>query len=123
MSKPVPGEPGETPAQKQARFAAADAVQAKINAEEKAKLEAMVPKVPTRPTMRVAPDKLVQAAMRVAPDKLVQASMRAKKANIAEKLAALTPMKKAAGGAAKVRKDMMSPEGKILNAMNKVRGK
>ena len=111
MSKPVPGEPGETPAQKQARFAAADAVQAKINAEEKAKLEAMVPKVPTRPTMRVAPDKLVQA------------SMRAKKANIAEKLAALTPMKKAAGGAAKVRKDMMSPEGKILNAMNKVRGK
>jgi hypothetical protein len=34
-----------------------------------------------------------------------------------------TPMKKAAGGAAKVRKGMMSPEGKILHAMNKVRGK
>jgi hypothetical protein len=33
------------------------------------------------------------------------------------------PKKKAAGGAAKVRKDMMSPEGKILHAMNKLRGK
>jgi hypothetical protein len=33
------------------------------------------------------------------------------------------PMKKAAGGAAKVRKGMMSPEGKIIDAMNKVRGK
>jgi len=33
------------------------------------------------------------------------------------------PIKKAAGGAAKVRKGMMSPEGKILHAMNKVRGK
>jgi len=31
--------------------------------------------------------------------------------------------RKAAGGAAKVRKDMMSPEGKILHAMNKIRGK
>jgi hypothetical protein len=34
-----------------------------------------------------------------------------------------TPIKRAAGGAAKVRKDMMSPEGKILHAMNKLRGK
>jgi hypothetical protein len=32
-------------------------------------------------------------------------------------------MKKAAGGAAKVRKGMMSPEGKIMDAMNKIRGK
>ena len=46
-----------------------------------------------------------------------------KKATTAEKLAAPTPMKKAAGGAAKVRKGMMSPEGKILHAMNKIRGK
>jgi hypothetical protein len=34
-----------------------------------------------------------------------------------------SPLKKAAGGAAKVRKGMMSPEGKILHAMNKIRGK
>jgi hypothetical protein len=34
-----------------------------------------------------------------------------------------TPFKKAAGGVAKVRKGMMTPEGKIIHAMNKVRGK
>ena len=33
------------------------------------------------------------------------------------------PMMKAAGGAAKVRKGMMTPEGTIIDAMNKVRGK
>lgn len=33
------------------------------------------------------------------------------------------PVKKAAGGAAKVRKGMMTSEGVITNAMNKVRGK
>jgi hypothetical protein len=33
------------------------------------------------------------------------------------------PVKKAAGGAAKVRKGMMTPEGKITHAMNKIRGK
>jgi hypothetical protein len=33
------------------------------------------------------------------------------------------PVKRAAGGAAKVRKGMMSPEGKIMDAMNKIRGK
>jgi hypothetical protein len=33
------------------------------------------------------------------------------------------PMKKAAGGAAKVRKGMMTPEGKITHAMNKMRDK
>lgn len=33
------------------------------------------------------------------------------------------PVKKAAGGAAKVRKGMMTPEGKITDAMNKMRGK
>ena len=32
-------------------------------------------------------------------------------------------MMKAAGGAAKVRKGMMTPEGVITHAMNKVRGK
>lgn len=32
-------------------------------------------------------------------------------------------MKKAAGGAAKVRKGMATPEGKIIAAMNKIRGK
>lgn len=32
-------------------------------------------------------------------------------------------MKKAAGGAAKVRKGMASPEGKIIEAMNRIRGK
>ena len=35
----------------------------------------------------------------------------------------MKPMKKAAGGAAKVRKGMMTPEGVITHAMNKVRGK
>jgi hypothetical protein len=35
----------------------------------------------------------------------------------------MKPIKRAAGGAAKVRKGMMSPEGKIIDAMNKVRGK
>lgn len=33
------------------------------------------------------------------------------------------PIKKAQGGAAKVRKGMMSPEGNIIDAMNKMRGK
>ena len=33
------------------------------------------------------------------------------------------PIKKAQGGAAKVRKGMMSPEGNIINVMNKMRGK
>ena len=33
------------------------------------------------------------------------------------------PVKKAQGGAGKVRKGMMTPEGKIVDAMNKVRGK
>jgi hypothetical protein len=33
------------------------------------------------------------------------------------------PVKKAAGGAAKVRKGMATPEGKIIDAMNKIRGK
>jgi hypothetical protein len=33
------------------------------------------------------------------------------------------PIKRAAGGAAKVRKGMMTPEGKITHAMNKIRGK
>ena len=33
------------------------------------------------------------------------------------------PVKKAAGGAAKVRKGMMTPEGKITHAMNKMRDK
>ncbi len=37
--------------------------------------------------------------------------------------AMMTPVKRAAGGAAKVRKGMMTPEGKIIDAMNKVRGK
>jgi hypothetical protein len=36
---------------------------------------------------------------------------------------AMKPMMKAAGGAAKVRKGMMTPEGVITHAMNKVRGK
>lgn len=35
----------------------------------------------------------------------------------------MKPVKRAAGGAAKVRKDMMTPEGKIIAAMNKIRGK
>jgi hypothetical protein len=35
----------------------------------------------------------------------------------------MKPVKKAQGGAGKVRKGMMSPEGKIIDAMNKVRGK
>jgi hypothetical protein len=34
----------------------------------------------------------------------------------------MAPIKKAAGGAAKVRKGMMTPEGKITHAMNKMRG-
>ena len=33
------------------------------------------------------------------------------------------PVKRAQGGAGKVRKGMMTPEGKIVDAMNKVRGK
>jgi hypothetical protein len=33
------------------------------------------------------------------------------------------PIKKAQGGAAKVRKGMMTPEGNIINVMNKMRGK
>jgi len=37
--------------------------------------------------------------------------------------AMMKPVKRAAGGAAKVRKGMMSPEGKIIDAMNKIRGK
>jgi hypothetical protein len=37
--------------------------------------------------------------------------------------AMMKPVKRAAGGAAKVRKGMMSPEGKIMDAMNKIRGK
>jgi hypothetical protein len=36
---------------------------------------------------------------------------------------AMKPVKKAAGGAAKVRKGMMTPEGVITHAMNKIRGK
>jgi hypothetical protein len=32
------------------------------------------------------------------------------------------PIKKAQGGAAKVRKGMMTPEGNITHAMNKIRG-
>jgi hypothetical protein len=35
----------------------------------------------------------------------------------------MKPVKKAAGGAAKVRKGMMTPEGKITHAMNKMRDK
>jgi hypothetical protein len=35
----------------------------------------------------------------------------------------MTPLRRAAGGAAKVRKGMMTSEGVITNAMNKVRGK
>lgn len=35
----------------------------------------------------------------------------------------MTPIKRAAGGAAKVRKGMMTPEGQITHAMNKLRGK
>jgi hypothetical protein len=37
--------------------------------------------------------------------------------------AMMKPVKRAAGGAAKVRKGMMTPEGKIIAAMNKIRGK
>ena len=33
------------------------------------------------------------------------------------------PVKKAQGGAGKVRKGMMTPEGNIIHAMNKIRGK
>ena len=36
---------------------------------------------------------------------------------------AMKPVKKAQGGAGKVRKGMMTPEGKIIDAMNKIRGK
>jgi hypothetical protein len=57
------------------------------------------------------------------PPPRIPASVIADYERTAAKLAAPTPMKKAAGGAAKVRKGMMSPEGKILHAMNKVRGK
>jgi hypothetical protein len=35
----------------------------------------------------------------------------------------MKPVKKAAGGAGKVRKGMMTPEGQITHAMNKLRGK
>jgi hypothetical protein len=69
------------------------------------------------PTGGKAPTKAATTAAKLAEPTIV------KKATTAEKLAAPTPMKKAAGGAAKVRKGMMSPEGKILHAMNKVRGK
>ena len=46
-----------------------------------------------------------------------------KTSNLMAKGGMKKPVKKAAGGAAKVRKGMMSPEGKIIHAMNKVRGK
>ena len=39
MTLPVPGQPGETPEQRQARFAAADAIQARIDAERRAASE------------------------------------------------------------------------------------
>jgi hypothetical protein len=35
----------------------------------------------------------------------------------------MKPVKKAQGGAGKVRKGMMTPEGQITHAMNKLRGK
>jgi hypothetical protein len=35
----------------------------------------------------------------------------------------MKPVKRAQGGAGKVRKGMMTPEGKIIDAMNKIRGK
>ena len=48
MTLPVPGQPGETPEQRQARFAAADAVQARIDAERRAQLEAQANPVSRR---------------------------------------------------------------------------
>jgi hypothetical protein len=35
----------------------------------------------------------------------------------------MKPVKRAQGGAGKVRKGMMTPEGQITHAMNKLRGK
>lgn len=43
MSTPVPGQPGETPEQRQARFAAASAVQARMDAQRRAEEQARVP--------------------------------------------------------------------------------
>lgn len=48
MTLPVPGQPGETPEQRQARFAAADAMQARIDAERRAQLEAQANPVSMR---------------------------------------------------------------------------
>jgi hypothetical protein len=51
------------------------------------------------------------------PRKANGGEINASRANVA------TPVKKAAGGVAKVRKGMATPEGKIIDAMNKIRGK
>lgn len=46
-----------------------------------------------------------------------------KSSDLMAKGGGMKPVKKAQGGAGKVRKGMMTPEGNIIHAMNKIRGK
>ncbi len=101
MSSPLPPQPGETDEQKKARLAGAYRKQAEVDAERRAEEAARgrVEAAPVRTEMPRQP--------KIGPDREQK----------------MTPIRRAAGGAAKVRKGMMTSEGVITNAMNKIRGK
>ena len=101
MASPLEGQPGETAEQRKARFAAADRKQAEVDAEKRAYLAGRV-------QMELPPvGKEMPPPPKRGPDREQK----------------MTPLRRAAGGAAKVRKGMMTSEGVITNAMNKIRGK
>jgi len=103
MSSPLPPQPGETDEQRKARLDAAYRKQAEVDAERRAEEAARgrVEMPPTRVAIEMPPPP------KRGPDREQK----------------MTPLRRAAGGAAKVRKGMMTSEGVITNAMNKVRGK
>jgi hypothetical protein len=112
MASPVPPVPGETPEQRQARLDGAYRKQAEVDAEKRAEIAARgrVVEAPKPVVTLEAPPPPRPPKMPPRPKKL---------SYLKEKM---TAVKRAAGGAAKVRKGMSS-EGIITSAMNKIRGK
>ena len=134
MSSPLPPVPGETDGQKKVRLAGAYRKQAEVDAERRAEEAArgqvvpppvrteMPPPITQGPMSPKAPPTMRPTGMDKGPMS-PKALLKAPPTKGPDRQQKMAPIRRAAGGAAKVRKGMMTSEGVITNAMNKVRGK
>ena len=119
MASPLPPQPGETDGQKKARLAGAYRKQAEVDAEKRAEIAARgrVVEAPKPVVTLEAPPPITQGPMSP------KALLKAPPTKGPDRQQKMAPIRRAAGGAAKVRKGMMTSEGVITHAMNKIRGK